>query len=417
MSTRSNQVENKMQEKVSEIRHVQLPKDGGVLVTSEPKVTEREIFEDRESIVQRLHATYLNLTDQMVEFQKQWDDGPTLAFINSAREGLNQGGASWLDDQAELFEARTWVEMGEKIKENAGTAYDRLGTYSGQRYRALQKELNKHIDHPEDTLYNWAWWQKAIEDEASELYQQQVGKLKNTVIAISDTAEMVLNTAATAKKIYKHRDAILNLPSLIANGDPRPIQAFVDRELMDIDPKLAKAIKNDPNFPVVLEIIADADSALAYVSYVGLMLEAIPPNFYAYAAGKGGAYLMIEVVLLIVTALLSAGTAAAARITMLVARIAASSAKIATAGKKIKRAKAAVDAFIRMLEDLSNAVDDLHQLGAKLVKARAKGLRVKGQSKMTLKAKKESIKRDKKCRLCGSTEHSTPAWQAGTSGL
>jgi hypothetical protein len=99
---------------------------------------------------------------------------------------------------------------------------------------------------------------------------------------------------------------------------------------------------------------------------------------------------------------------------LLVARIAASSAKIATAGKKIKRVKAAVDAFIRMLEDLSNAVDDLHQLGAKLVKARAKGLRVKGQSKMTLKAKKESIKRDKKCRLCGSTEHSTPRGRQGT---
>ena len=25
------------------------------------------------------------------------------------------------------------------------------------------------------------------------------------------------------------------------------------------------------------------------------MLEAIPPNFYAYVAGKGSAYLMIEV--------------------------------------------------------------------------------------------------------------------------
>lgn len=414
MSTRSNQAENKLQEKESEIKHLELPKDGSVLVTSEPKVTEREIYEDRESIVQRLHATYLNLTEQMAEFQAQWDNGPTLAFINSAREGLNQGGASWLDDQAELFKASTWVEMGEKIKENAGTAYDRLGTYSGQRYRELQKELNKHVEHPEDTLYNWAWWRKSIEDEASELYQQQVDKLKNKVIAISGKAEMLLNTAETAKKIYKYRTSILNLPSLIATGDIRSIQAFVDKELMDIDPTLAKAIKQDPNFPVVLEIIADSDSALAYMSYVGLMMEAIPPNFYAYAAGKGAAYLMIEVVLLIVTALLSAGTAAAARTTMLVARIAASSVKIATVGNKIKRAKAAVDAFIRMLEDLSNAVDDLHQLGAKLVKARAKGLRVKGQSKMTLKAKKESIKRDKRCRLCGSTEHSTPRGRQGT---
>lgn len=403
-----------MPEKVSEIKHMQVPKDGSVLVTSEPTVTEREIFEDRESIVQRLHATYLNLTDQMAEFQAQWDDSPTLAFIHSAREGFNQGGAAWLNDQAELFESRTWVDLGDKIKESAGTGYDRLATYSKQRYLEMQKELNKHIEHPDDTLYNWAWWQAAIEDQASELYQQQIKNLKNTAITITDTAMTVLNTAETAQKIYRHRDAILNLPNLIANGDPRPIQAFVDNELMDIDPELAKAIKNDPNFPVVLEIIADADSALAYVSYVGLMLEAIPPNFYAYAAGKGGAYLMIEVVLLIVTALLSAGTAAAARITMLVARFAAGSAKIASAGKKIKRAKAAVDAFIRILEDLSNAVDDLHNLGAKLLRARTKGLHIKGRSKMTLKAKKESIKRDKRCRLCGSTKHSTPRGRQGT---
>ena len=403
-----------MSGKASEIKHLQLPQDGTVLVTTQPDVTEQEIVEERESIVQRLHAAYLNLTDEMAEFQEQWDDNPVLAFITSAREGWNQGGAEWLSDQAELFEKKTWVDLGGKIKETAGTAYDRLATYSKQRYEDLKKDLNKYVENPDDTFYNWAWWQTVIKEQTDELVSQQVARLDSAQKAISDATATVLNTADKATKIYKHRDAILNLPTLIANGEPRPIQAFVDNELMEIDPELATAIKNDPNFALVLEVIADHDTALTYLSYVGLMVEAIPPNFYAYVAGKGGAYLMIEVVMLIVTALLSAGTAAAARITMLIARFAATSAKVATAGKKLQHAKAAINAFIRVLEDLSNAVDNLHTLGAKLAKARSKGLVIKGNTKTTLRAKKESIKRDKKCRLCGSTQHSTPRCRRGT---
>ncbi|TWI66186.1 hypothetical protein IP91_01997 [Pseudoduganella lurida] len=398
----------------SETKRLQATKDGAVLVTTTTTVTEREIYEDREIIVQRLHAAYLTLTDEMSEFQAQWDSDPATAYLTSAREGLNAGGADWLDDQMELFSAKLWTDLGGKVKDAASTAYDRLGSYASRRYGLLQKELNKHIEHPEDTLYNWAWWQRAITAGAEEIGQQQLQQLRDAGQALKDTGHTVLETVEKARKIFKHRDAILNLPVLIANGQPRPIQAFVDTVLMDIDPKLAKAIRNDPNFPVVLEIIADHDSVLSYLSYMGLMIEAIPPNFYAYAAGKGGAYLMIEVVMLIVTALLSAGTAAAARITTLVARFAASSAKVVTANRKIKRATAAIQSFTRALEDLSTAVDELHTLGAKLVQARSKNLVVRGQTKTTLQAKKESIKRDKKCRLCGSTQHETPRFRPGT---
>eukprot|EP01034_Spumella_vulgaris_P037226 gene37226-45932_t len=37
--------------------------------------------------------------DQMSEFQQQWDESPALAFITSAHEGWNAGGADWLNDQ------------------------------------------------------------------------------------------------------------------------------------------------------------------------------------------------------------------------------------------------------------------------------------------------------------------------------
>jgi uncharacterized membrane-anchored protein YhcB (DUF1043 family) len=393
---------------------VPAPKDGAVTVTTAPDVTEKEIAEERDSIVQRLHASYLNLQDHMAEFQQQWDDNPTLAVLVSAQEGWNAGGADWLKDQAELFEKKTWVDFGQKIGKFAGQSYDRLAVYSKQRYQDIQTEVNKLTENPEDTLYNWSWWQTTISDEAEQIAREQYAKLYGAAQSVKASAQTVLNTAEKAKKIYQHRDATLNLPTLIAQGQPKPIQAFVDNQLMDIDPELAKAIKNNPNFPLVLEIIADHDSALTYLSYMSLMLEAIPPNFYAYAAGKGSAYLMIEVVLLVVTALLSAGAAVAARIGMLIARFAAASAKIASVGKKLKKAKAAIDAFIRILEDLSDAVDRLHALGAKLVKARSKGLQIKGSTKSTLVAKKESVKRDKKCRLCGSTEHTTPRSRQGT---
>lgn len=399
---------------VAEVKHLQVPKDGAAVVVAEPDVTEQEISEDRDTIVERLHAAYLNLQDEMAEFQEHWDNNPTVAFLESAREGWNKGGADWLSDQAELFEKKLWIDLGGKIKDAAGAGYDRLATYSKQRYEDLKKELNKNIEKPEDTFYNWAWWQKSIEDTANDLYTQQVKRLESVEKTIIDTGNSVLEAADKARKIYRHRDAILNLPALIANGEPRPIQAFVDNELMDIDPELAKAIKGNPNFAIVLEIIADNESALTYLSYAGLMTEAIPPNFYAYVAGKGAAYLMIEVVMLIITALLSAGAAVAARIGMLLARLAATSAKVASVAKKIKRAKAAIEAFMRVIEDLSNAVDDLHNLGAKLLKGRCKGLRLKGRTKTTLEAKKESIKRDKKCRLCGSTHHTTPRFRHGT---
>ncbi|REL26229.1 hypothetical protein DXX93_06275 [Thalassotalea euphylliae] len=44
-------------------------------------------------------------------------------------------------------------------------------------------------------------------------------------------------------------------------------------------------------------------SALTYIAYLSLFMEVVPPNFYAFVAGKGSAYLTIEVCLLILTTL------------------------------------------------------------------------------------------------------------------
>ena len=325
-----------------------------------------------------------------------------------ARQVLLSGCLLGATDQAELFEKETWVNLGGKIQEMAGGALDTLEGHAVNQFNSLEAKIQKHAKNPEETVLNWAWWQAAIKTEADEFLRSETAKFNALKDGVEDLAHSVLNTAEKAKKIYRYREAILGLPALIAQGNPRPIQSFVEIELMDIDKELATKIRYHPNFALVLEIIQDNDSVLTYLSYVGLMIEAVPPNFYAYVAGKGGAYIMIEVVLLAVTALLSAGTAAAGRVAMLVARFAATGAKAVTANARIKRAQVATTAFLRALQSLSRATDDLHNLGAKLVKARAKPLAVTGKSKTTLTAKKQSIKREKKCRVCGATDHVTP---------
>lgn len=396
----------------SETKHLSTSKDGAVRVTAQSAVTEREITEERDNIIISLHAAYLNLVDHMAEFQMQWDESPTGAFLHSAIEGGHAGGAEWLKDQAALFEPALWSDLGGKIKDTAGAAYDRLESYRAKRYAEMKSAINK-IGDPEDTLYNWTWWQNTLEKKIDEVTAQQMQMLKDAEKAVSGTVTSVLAAAEMAEKIYHHRAAIINLPTLIADGKPKPIQAFVDTVLFDIDRDLAIAIKRDPNFAYVLEVIADHDSALSYLSYVGLMLEAIPPNFYAYLAGKGGAYLMIEVVMLIVSALLSAGTAVALRIAMLVGRFASAGLKVVSANRRIKHARAAIEAFMRIIEDLAQAAQDLRHLGAKLVQARSNGLVIKANTRTTIDAKKLAIRRDKKCKRCGSTEHSTPRGRLG----
>jgi hypothetical protein len=396
------------------VLHVPAPKDGQVTVTAKPTVTEREIVEERGNIIQTLHAAYLTLNDEMAEFQRRWDAGPAMSIAEGVIEGAHDGGSTWLSDQAEMFEKQYWQQLGKQIEEFTGGCIDRMATYSRQQYDDLARDVNRLVANPDKTIYNWAWWQKSIGDAVGGAVQEQVARLEALEADAKLTARAVIGSADKARKLYKHRAAIMNLPVLIAEGDPKPIQAFVENELMDIDPELAKAIRGDQRFAIVLEVLADNESTLTYIAYAGLMIEAIPPNFVAYVAGKGAMYLIIELVLLAATALLSAGTAAAARIATLLARLAVTSSKLSGASRKFRRAKVAIAAFVRAVEDLQTAVGQIHQLGPKLISARSKGLVVKGNTKTTLLAKKEGIRRDKRCRICGSTTHPTPRNRRGT---
>jgi len=343
------------------------------------------------------------------------------ALLTSVNAGAAAGASEWGDDFAEMFSKDMWSELGVKIKDVAGGALDAAGNYSKEVYNSIAastqeaaRRSGKVLENPDKTIYNWGWWQRNFEEAADDAQKALTDRVDGYVQSAQATVNTLSEAAKKAQKAYKHRDVILDLPNLLVKGDPKPVQAFVDTVLMDIDPVLAKEIKNDPRFYLVLELIADHDSILAYLAYVGLMVEAIPPNFLAYVAAKGSVYLLIELVLLLVTALLSAGAAAAARVASLVARLAASSAKLAKAAKKIERAKEALEALIRVIEDFWQAATDMRALGDKLRIARQRGLVLRGNTKSTITARKQAIKRDRKCQLCGSAHHTTPRHRLGS---
>ena len=402
--------------------HVEAPRDGEVVVSAvKLTVTEKEINDDREGIVDHLHAAYLSLVEAMAPYQKEWDADWQKALEDATLAGLKAGLTEWGGDFADYFKKETWTDLGGKIEKAAGSAYDTASDYAAELNKKITTQVNsavatteKLLEHPEETLANWTWWSSVIEEAVSKPLKDLEDRAMKTVTEVTETAKKV-------QKMYQHRDAILNFPVLLVEGDPKPIQNFVDTVLKDIDPELAKAIREDPKFYVVLEVLADHESALAYLSYASLAFEAIPPNFYAYLAGKCGAYVLVELVLLIITALLSAGAAAAARIASWAARIAMSSAKVAKAVKLVKSVvtkaqelERAVENFQRVIEDFLDVSKRFHQLGEKLLKARKRGLKLEGRTKSTIEARRKIIKREHKCRYCGSTAHTTPHGRLGT---
>lgn len=378
---------------------------------------ESDIAATRNSMEARLNGAYLDLLSHMSEFQQQWDRYGVTAIYMSAAEGAYAGAADWMEDQGELFEAKTWTDLGNTMANAAEEAWDYTATYARETFDGIKKqvgEANLLLEEVSDNAFNWNWWRRQINQTVADTHTQAVKLADQTRKDIEQAQELLKSSVARTEKIYKHRAAIFNLHKDLASGDIRQIERFVDTVLMDIDPVLAKEIKDNPDWAAVLEVIADHDSILTYLAYISLFLEAVPPNFYAYLAGKGNAYLLMELLLLLICSVLSAGAATVGRLTMLAARITATSSRVGRAGARIRQGVAAIKAFARTIEDFAAAAEDLHGLGSKLKRARASGIKVQGKTGGTLEARKNQEKRNRKCRVCGKENRKTPRHMRGT---
>ena len=379
-------------------------------IVAEPGI-EDEIKKAKEAIEAQLDGAYRATVESMAEFQELWDTYGYASIAISGAEGAYQGAANWLGDQAELFEAETWKKLGTDIADITSTAFDYASDYAketGDKILKTANELSDWTDENEDNLTNWNWWQTQINEAIGAVGSEVDEQIDYAQERIDNAIDFLGESKEKLDKLIKHKDEIAKLPEYIASGDAVKVQLFVDTVLKDIDPELADEIKNSAEFPLVLELINDHEAALVYVTYMQLFMEAVPPNFYAYISGKAGAYVGIELLLLIGVSFLTAGAGTAARLTALAARISASSAKVAKVGQKIKKAKAAIDALVETIEDFVDVIGKLKELGTKLKKGRSAGLVKSGRSKGTLKMTKDNKKRDKRCKNCHKSDHPTP---------
>ncbi|BCE02032.1 hypothetical protein [Marinicellulosiphila megalodicopiae] len=314
----------------------------------------------------------------------------------------------WAKDQAEIFDVDTWKNLGNTIGQGASDAMSYAADYIPETYDKIKQSVDESIqtiDENKDNLISWRWWNAQVNDTVD-------GAVKKVKDDIEEISEFLEESAQSVKKLIKYQDDILELPNKICEGDARAVQKFIEGPLKDIHPDLSEQILTSTTFYIALELIEDHESALTYFAYVNLFMESVPPNFYAYSGGKAAAYIVIEIILLLVVSFLTAGVGTIARLATLAAKFLTTSTRVA---KTINQAQKAQKAFKQTIESFVDSADILNDLGQKLNKARGAGYKSKGNNNGTLLLKKESIKRDKRCRMCKTQKHSTPRKASGGS--
>lgn len=360
---------------------------------------EEQITNIQDSVEATLDGAYNALVEDMKVFQQQWDEDGYLTL----GDGVIDGAISWGADIVDIVSPSFWGDAADSISDLTSSAVDKLAIYSTEKFNSITKAILTE----DGQLKNPTWVLATVGKEFDSFQNSAFESVDNAIAEVQGIYVESKDVLRKLECIAKHRKSIVALPQKVAEGDVDSIQIFIDTVLMELDPEWAKEIKGHENFPKAMAIIEDHDSIMTYVTYLSLMLEAIPPNFYSYYGGKAGAYLLLELILTVVLAIFTVGAGAAARISTLLARFASGAKNV----KGIKNAAKALDSFIKAVESLIDVLGDYKRLAEKLTN-RPLG-KFKGKPVTTMTAKKKAVKRDATCRLCHSNQHKTPRYKRG----
>lgn len=397
--------------------------EGGVMVVDDLKPNSHSVtiefegeagIEDKIAKQQQSIETYLDgllntVANDMSGFQKQWDEEGVFCLGDGVLEGVQAWGA----DVVELFSPEVWGDMGHTLAEATTDGFDKLYIYANQKYTQLEKYT---LDAMTDTqaqleqseLPSWIKQAAYISSIAPNLLKAASIDLYQSIDEAIDDVQLWWNEGSDditrkIKCIARHRKAIWNLPTLFTNNDIKAIEAFVDQVVMEFDPEWAMEIKQSEFFPKALALINDDNSILPYFTYLNLIVEAIPPNFYFYHVGKAAAYIAIEIVLTIVIGLLTGPAGAAARIAAVSAKLTLGATKVG----KLSHATKALTTFTNTLDGLVDILPDYDKLAGYLA-LRPKSAISNNKVNQTTQVKQQSQPRNGQCRLCKSDQHKTP---------
>ena len=372
-------------------------------LTKSSSSDEKQIAAINKAIEARLDGEYRNLIKQMAPFQQIWDQLGIFSIRPSYKAGQRAGGESWVEDQQELLTWKYWQEIGDAITTNTPKLYDTAKTM-GLEFAEDSIQEAEEMWKKRGNLANPNWW----EAEWDAFVEQNVQAVTSAKDYIEESVNDAYKSSETAYEIFKRKDAIFAIPNLIAAGDIDEIEAFIDTDLYAIDPEWANQLRYNKDWQEFIEVLQDGEAAANFVVYLDLMIKVTPPNFYSFYFGKGAFYIQIEVALLVLGVLLG-GAGAAARIAVLTARITNMAAKSNQVVKKSQEALQAYQrahlAFIKVTQDM----DKLRELLIKNRRHKAKS----GASGTELEQRRETTKRDGKCRICQSKDHNTPLHRSG----
>ncbi|UTZ29099.1 DUF4150 domain-containing protein [Vibrio campbellii] len=402
--------------------------EGGVLVVNdlkpnadsvtiefegEPNI-ESTIAKQQESIEAYLDGLLNTVVQDMTGFQEQWDDEGILCL----GDGVLEGAKAWGADVVELFSPEVWASMGHTLSETTTDTFDKLYIYANQKYSELGKYTTDAMSGTEAQLEQSSlpsWVKQAIyysSIPAALLTSASIDAYESIDEAIDDVQlwwnESSDDITRKIKCIAHHRDAIWDLPTLFTQNDVNGIERFVDTVVMDYDPEWAMEIKQSEFFPKALALINDDKSILPYFTYLNLIIESIPPNFYFYYVGKAAAYIVIEIVMTIVIGLLTGPAGAAARIAAVMAKLTMGAKKamhIPHAAKALKTFTDTIDGLVEILPSYEKLAENLA--------LRRKPPIANRKTNNTVEDKEKHDSRDGACRVCKSSEHKTPRLYRG----
>ncbi|WP_456294958.1 DUF4150 domain-containing protein [Vibrio sp. AK197] len=375
---------------------------------------EKKISKLQEDIEAYLDGLYNTVVEDMKGFQKQWDEEGILCL----GDGVIAGVEAWGADAVELFSPEVWSSLGHDIAETTSGAFDKLYIYANQKYEDLKKYTHDAMEDSEEQINNTDLpsWAKALlyytnvppslmRAAGSDIYETIDEAIADVQLWWDDNADDI---ARKIKVIAKYRKEIWNFPSLIMENDIDRVEKFIDTVLVEFDPELAAEIKKNEFFPKALSLINDHDSVMPYFTYLNLILEAIPPNFYFYYVGKAAAYIAIEIVLTIAIGFVTGPAGAVARISTVLTKL----AKGLSETRKLAHAAKALETFTDTVNGLVDILPDYEKLAESLSLRRKAALSNKKVNN-THKYEEEREARNGKCRFCHSSEHKTPRLYRG----
>ena len=333
--------------------------EGGVLVVADlkPNVTKVAVKSDSEpgidaqiaaqqdAITLRLDRLYKALKQSMAGFQFQWDEKGYL----SLGDGVIDGAEAWVGDVVGM-----WSDLGDTIP--AGIS-DYMET---SPFPVVQK-------------FESDWAQTVYEasvafDPKNMMIRAQIEMANSITELIQDAIAWWDEDSGELKRkvecIIRHKEAIWALPELFSANNTSGIQHFIDTVLMEFDLEWAAEVKKNNFLPKAAALINSDHSIAPFMHYIESMFRAIPPNFYTYYAGKGGIYLILELVLTVMIGFLSGPAGISARVSLFIDKL----TKGSKAAKKLTHAEPALNGFNDFLKGLEMVLKDYDALAGSLAK-------------------------------------------------